>query len=311
MHDSKISSSFQADIDKLKYVIEQDPDYLPAINLLGILYYFATGFTEHQLFTPEVGYPLRDAMTKRAIELDPDDATANAYLAWEYLEAHGDLNAAARAAEKSYKAGSGIADVLRLLASLAREMQKNDSAIALGRASVARDPLCRGCYWVLGSIYMQAGRFEDAERSYRKFVSMDIGGRITLGNSLLAQGRAQEALDSFGQQGDNNISVLANKANALFSLNRMDKFGETVERFVASGGENEPLDLAAIYAWSGDADKAFYWLNKAADSGIRQLRFAQRDFLFANIHDDPRWDAFWDEHWYTEAEFAAVDLNIP
>ena len=34
-------------------------------------------------------------------------------------------------------------------------------------------------------------------------------------------------------------------------------------------------------------------------------------FLFTNLRDDPRWDAFWDEHWYTEEEFAAVELNIP
>ncbi len=82
-------------------------------------------------------------------------------------------------------------------------------------------------------------------------------------------------------------------------------------RILDEGAETDPLAVARMYAWAGDADNAFLWMDKAIDSGIRQVSFAQWDFHFKGLHDDPRWNAFWDEHWLTEAEFAAVELNIP
>ncbi len=60
-----------------------------------------------------------------------------------------------------------------------------------------------------------------------------------------------------------------------------------------------------------DADNAFLWMDKAVESGMRQVDVAQWDFRFKGLRDDPRWNAFWDEHWFTEEEFAAVELNIP
>ncbi len=92
---------------------------------------------------------------------------------------------------------------------------------------------------------------------------------------------------------------------------RTAEYNETLLRVLDEGVETDPLTVARMYAWAGDADNAFLWMDKAVESGMRQVDVAQWDFRFKGLRDDPRWNAFWDEHWFTEEEFAAVDLKIP
>ena len=49
--------------------------------------------------------------------------------------------------------------------------------------------------------------------------------------------------------------------------------------------------IADVYAYRGDKDRAFEWLERAR----RQrdgLGFMRGDPFFANLHEDPRWDVF-------------------
>ncbi len=298
-------------IELLKYVIEQDPNYFPAMNLLGLTYYFGTGNSATDLFTPEIGYALSDEMHRRAFEIDPDDAETNAYRAWKILQAKGDLAAATSAAEKAFQAEPGNAEVLRLLAAFARTIGKFDTAVELAEMSVARDPVCPSCFYVLSTAYMMAGKYARAERTLRKRMTLAPGGWHGLGDSLLARGEPQAALDAYNQQQDQVNYWLLSTAKALYSLGRTAEYQDNVKRALAGGDETGPLQLAALYAWTGDIDNAFAWLDKAIESGIRQVDAAQWDFHFKSLRDDPRWNAFWDEHWFTEEEFAAVEFNIP
>jgi tetratricopeptide (TPR) repeat protein len=279
--------------------------------LLGLAYYYSTGIGPDDLYAPDEGYALYDGMVMRALEIDPDDAVSNAYLAWDYLQVGMDVESSARTAEKAFRAAPGNSEVLRSLCALARTHGKPLAAIALGRLSVARDPQCEDCQWVLYRAYLNAGQYAEAERAIRNFQAMSPGGWHSLGASLLAQGDAAAALEAFDQQQDDKISWLASRTTALYTLGRTEEYNETVMRILDEGAETDPLAVARMYAWAGDADNAFLWMDKAIDSGIRQVDVAQWDFHFKGLRDDPRWNTFWDEHWLTEAEFAAVELNIP
>ncbi|MBV9009604.1 MAG: hypothetical protein JO354_10650 [Verrucomicrobia bacterium] len=61
---------------------------------------------------------------------------------------------------------------------------------------------------------------------------------------------------------------------------------------IAKNAETAAYQIADIYAYRNDRDKAFEWLERARrqhDPGLPVLR---TDILMTNLHDDPRWDAF-------------------
>jgi hypothetical protein len=56
--------------------------------------------------------------------------------------------------------------------------------------------------------------------------------------------------------------------------------------------ETAAYQIAEVYAYRGDKDKAFEWLERARrqrDPGLAGLR---KDPLLPNLRDDPRWNAF-------------------
>ncbi len=64
-----------------------------------------------------------------------------------------------------------------------------------------------------------------------------------------------------------------------------------LDRLIAEHGDDGPFQVAAVYAWWGDADRAFAWLDRAIaqhDGGIMDLRLEP---LLAKIRKDPRFPA--------------------
>ena len=56
--------------------------------------------------------------------------------------------------------------------------------------------------------------------------------------------------------------------------------------------ETAAYQIADVYAYRGDKDRAFEWLERARrqhDAGLPTLRL---DPSLNNLHDDPRWNTF-------------------
>ena len=51
-------------------------------------------------------------------------------------------------------------------------------------------------------------------------------------------------------------------------------------------------DIAQVYAWTGDADAAFEWLDKAIEISEAGLRVQHTSPLYQRIKDDERWADF-------------------
>ena len=50
--------------------------------------------------------------------------------------------------------------------------------------------------------------------------------------------------------------------------------------------------IAEVFAYWGDVDSAFAWLERAFSQRDAGLALTKTDPLLANLHDDPRWNAF-------------------
>jgi len=297
-------------IERLEHVVEADPDYQPAAMLLAFSYYRATGMSTNHIFAPDVGYPIADAMAQRALAINPDNPVANAHNSYERLETFHDLPGALESAAIAYRGARGDAEVLGILGGFAATIGKFEQALRLTEASVIRDPHCLRCLAELANIYTLTGRIENAERTIRQRMVLAPGGWYALGNILLLRGDTDGALRAYEGIAPGSALRSVGRAKALYSAGRLEEYEATVAEILQAARQPSPGTLAVMFAWAGDADNAFLWLDEHVESSSRGLSPLLWRPELEPIRRDPRWREFWDEHWYTEDEFAAVELDI-
>ena len=73
---------------------------------------------------------------------------------------------------------------------------------------------------------------------------------------------------------------------------------------------NSSVNSAYVLALSGEADRAFAWLDKAmrySDTGLTQIANQPE---FTNIHDDPRWLPFLESNGMSPEQLAAIEFKV-
>jgi hypothetical protein len=69
--------------------------------------------------------------------------------------------------------------------------------------------------------------------------------------------------------------------------------------------------IAGVFAYRGEADSAFAWLDRALEYGDAGLNEITVEPLFANIHDDPRWLPFLESIGKSPEQLAAIHFEVP
>ena len=81
---------------------------------------------------------------------------------------------------------------------------------------------------------------------------------------------------------------------------------EIIERFEQVAAYN----VAYIYAFRGENDLAFEWLDKAIQYRDPGLSHVMINPLFANVHDDPRWLPLLESIGKSPAQLEAVEFIV-
>jgi len=79
---------------------------------------------------------------------------------------------------------------------------------------------------------------------------------------------------------------------ARWGQNRVKESDAALNELIKNEAELAAYQIAEAYAYRGDKDKAFEWLERARrqrDPGLGDLR---KDPLLENLHSDPRWNKF-------------------
>jgi hypothetical protein len=67
--------------------------------------------------------------------------------------------------------------------------------------------------------------------------------------------------------------------------------------------------IAEIYAWTGNRDAAFEWLNRALEEE-GPMRYLHLEPLYRNLHDDPRWLPLLEGIGQAPDQLAAVRFDV-
>lgn len=261
----------------LDQALERDPDYVPALTLLAPRA-FRAGDLERARTTVET-----------ILELDPGNALAHVYRAWDRLYVEKNPQAAVQLLRTALTNAPDDPAVLQMSGRLLRAVGLFDEAVALSERAVERDPLCARCLYRLAHAYLYAGDLDAAETRIRRYTRIAEGGWITLGNIVLLKGEPEAALAAYDRQkppDGHEAYWLSGRAMAFHALGRRSDFEETMARLIEEWGEREPRAVARAYAWAGEADKAFEWLGRGIDGYFDVL---VGNPFFREIQDDPRW----------------------
>ena len=175
-------------------------------------------------------------------------------------------------------------------------LAKGDTAqgIALYRKAVALDPVNPAARSWLAFNLALTGQFAEAQAEYPRVIeSIPTApwSHAGLGISFLLQGKFEEAATE-AQKDAAEWARLLVVAMARWSQKRIPEADAALARLTEGFADMAAYQIAEVHAYRGEKDRAFEWLERARrqrDSGLAGLRL---DPFFANLHGDPRWDAF-------------------
>ncbi len=170
-----------------------------------------------------------------------------------------------------------------------------DQAISQINAALSLDPLNSNSFQALGLVLYLNRDQAAAAGALRK--SLAINPKIDYNHYLLGviqllDGHSEEARKEFStdEEANNRDAGLALVNHVIGKRAESDA---ALARLIREGTDTWPYGIATIYAFRGEKDKAFSWLDRAFTARDSDLvTFVLADPLLASLHDDPRWVTF-------------------
>jgi TolB-like protein/tetratricopeptide (TPR) repeat protein len=302
----------------LDKALEIDPDYAPAMAWYAYANWLRRG---EGLITLDEENRLFDELAARTLAIDPEQATILQLQAWTETFVNVDIEKAAGLYERALRSAPNDSEMLRQVGRFAYIVERYDESLVLLERAVSLDPLCTTCLYFLSRGYMIAGRLQEAEEARERFLLIGGGGGYFFyGVIKLLQGDAEAALRIFDDHlKDNEYQYPHASAMAFHSLGRHEESDAMLATLIENWGDEVPDAVAQVFAWRGEKDSAFEWLDLALDTDqSAEIQGTSRvarlgDPVFQNLHDDPRWEDFRRRTGLPSERIAAIeiDLKIP
>jgi tetratricopeptide (TPR) repeat protein len=294
----------------LDKALEIEPQYAAAIVELQRVYYrlMVTGAITRDDFATYA----RQSVT-RLEEINPNSVEALFQRGWTTLMFDNNLQLAANYFEQAMAMDPTHLELLRWIVMLLTELDRTDEAIAVGRYLILNDPSCDACFGALLSAYRQAGRHEEGALAMEESLRWSTGPMSPylgwgLGVSWLVAGHPDKALEAF-EAIEQTPTGRFGKVFALYDLGRTDEFETQFAELKDESSITMPESIARVYAWTENNDKAFEWLDKAAESLGSDIYGIIDSDLYTRIKPDPRWRALREQYKPVDA-VAEIEFNI-
>ncbi len=233
------------------------------------------------------------ASAERAVALAPD--LPDGYVARGFLRStHSwDWSAAQADFEKALALDPADSTAQGLYGSLLGRMGRLPQAIAAAKKAIELDPLSGWPWDNLGTYLAASGQLAAAREAISRALELNpeaIPMSYGLGRLDLLEGHSQEALTLFRALSFEPIR-LCGIAMAEHALGQAKGSQQALDELAAKYSQNSAYQIAEVYAWRGEKDRAFEWLQRAYaqhDDGLSDLKI---DPLLATLRTDARYAA--------------------
>jgi len=227
---------------------------------------------------------------EKAISLDPDLATGYLRLAMIQMSNDWDWDGAEVSLGKAAMLEPGSAEVIHGQAYLARRLGRTDEAIELYKLSVGLDPLRADFQLTLGYELFDQGRYEEALAALQKAEELNpqlSSLYMTRGKIFFSEGRKEEALAEMEKE-KRDGERWTGEALAYYALGRTEDSNRALKQLIATHQNDSAFQIGEIYAYRGEVNKAFEWLERAyrqRDPGTPEMKTSP---LMKSLLPDPR-----------------------
>ena len=278
--------------EALKRAIEIDPNYAQAYAELAMTHQLMiSGFVGDGTEDFIEGFRQVHEYADAALALEPElpqalVAKANVVMAGDW-----DFELAYQYYSRALRHDPNNLDALGWLSFLSMIDNQNDKSVAMSERVIELEPLSVVAHRALGDSYRVAGRVEDALDIYTKALELQpdtarVNGRIA--RIALASGDFEMAATHIAREPVEWVRDMY-----AIMVNSKGQDSEAFQAAAVAYGEKYGLSnsfqLAELYAFVGDLDNAFKWLEKSHEVRDPGLPWLQTSEFLISAHDDPRW----------------------
>jgi TolB-like protein/DNA-binding winged helix-turn-helix (wHTH) protein len=272
--------------------LDLDPLFADAASALAATYVF---LGQSGYMPPAVAFEKARTAAELALNLDPSQSDAHQVLGDIHLDYDWDWPAV----EREYKlarafAFQGMGSTQGDSPQLSLTLGRWDDALKIVNKSVTDDPLDPQSFLWLGVVELRRGRLPEAEADMHR--SLELGpefkfSHYILAVVLLARSEPEAALAESLKEPIDGYRLVGS-AMAYFALSRKSESDAALAPLLKTYAPYIPSGIAAVYAFRGESDEAFKWLERAyaqKDPLLYRLKFTPE---FDKLHNDPRYKAF-------------------
>jgi serine/threonine protein kinase len=288
-HDRTNLDGYTRAVAAYRKAIVLDPNYSAPYAYLA----FAEAYLADFASDPRAANQQALADAERAVTLAPDQAggyVARGYFRainnWDWAGAETDL-------ERALAFDAGDITAQRRYAWLLASVGRLPEAIAAAKNATRLDPLSHSAWQYLGYYLLGNREFPAAREAIGRALEIHPENSFALkdlGILQLLERDAQEALATF-RQNKLEIFRLAGVAMAEHTLGQTIASQQALGQLIAKHTQDGADQIAQVYAWRGEKDHSFEWLEQAYkqhDGGLSSVKF---DLLLSSLRDDPRYKA--------------------
>ena len=285
----KGAENWEKAIDHYQQALAIDPEYAPAWAGLSVVYRYQANVGLRDV---DAGMRLAREAAQKALELDEHLAIAWSNLAQIEMMHRRDWAAARMATDKAMQLEPGNSEVLSHAAGVELVLGDIDQTIELLERAIAIDPLHQSPHNALGLAFMDAGRFAESEAAFEQLRTLNPDYpwvTINLARLKLLEQQPEAALEMFVPD-TGNLWHDGGIIMALSDLGREEEAQARIAELIGKYGEvGGAFQVASVFAWRGENDQAFEWLDRSFKAREPSLIFVPNGIFFRNLHSDPRW----------------------
>jgi TolB-like protein len=279
-------AGLQQAVGHFRRALELDPSFVQPAEALAATFDL---LTELQILPPFQGFEEARAAANLALQIDPMTAPAHAWLGNIHTYYDWDRGAAAREIHTALQLAPNNAFVLMLAAKERLVVGDWMESLRLLNLAISLDPFQPYLFVVRGIVFQRINRTSDAKKDFRRAGKISPAYpriRDRIADVLLVEGNPEAALAELQQETPVSPKGLA---LANHALKRHGESDAALARFVSERASIAPMSIAQIYAFRGQIEDAFEWLERAIAQKEVNTAYIKGDPLLSPLVADPRY----------------------
>jgi TolB-like protein/Tfp pilus assembly protein PilF len=281
-------------VDFYQQAIKLDPDYAMAYARLAIAQQWFIDWVANGE-ERKTASPLARFNANRAVTLNPQSAVGLGALGVTQAWSDFDLLAAEATLKRAVALDPTNAEILYQLADVTGCLGRLEESVTMMHKVLAMEPLNASFHFYTGEFLTPLGRLDESESELLRAIDLQPAAdayRAFLVLAYVKHGKLDQALEA--AKSEPNLAY-QRFALAITWFARGDTTqGQTqLESLIQLDAEFSPAYIADVYAFRGDPEQAFAWLDRAlALKDPAAVGVYQDPILIPALRNDPRFAAF-------------------